>query len=143
VTVTRGSGRVLSRYNQAGSCSGCATPVSRAGVREPYSVADIGARLRALRLRRGMSLAIVGGLAGISAPYLSMVETGKRRLDRYSLIVGLADALGVPPDALTSDAADASRRVRDELPDAKRRALADGLADSAALAARDAVGMSA
>jgi transcriptional regulator with XRE-family HTH domain len=60
-------------------------------------LAGIGARLRALRHRRGMSLAVLAGLSGKSAAYLSMVENGKRPLDRYSLIVSLAEALGVPP----------------------------------------------
>jgi transcriptional regulator with XRE-family HTH domain len=63
-----------------------------------------------------MSLEVLGGLAGISAAYLSMAETGKRRLDRYSLIVALAAALGVPPGDLTGEAIPASRLtgVRDE-----------------------------
>jgi hypothetical protein len=47
-----------------------------------------------------MSLHVLAGLAGLSAAYLSMVENGKRKLDRYSRIVALADALGVPPGEL-------------------------------------------
>jgi transcriptional regulator with XRE-family HTH domain len=60
-------------------------------------VAEIGVRLRAVRLRRGMNLTVLAGLVGVSASYLSMVENGKRNVDRYSLIVALAEALGVPP----------------------------------------------
>jgi transcriptional regulator with XRE-family HTH domain len=47
-----------------------------------------------------MSLEVLGGLCDVSAAYLSMVENGKRRLDRYSLIVGLATALQVPPEEI-------------------------------------------
>lgn len=60
----------------------------------------MGTRLRAARLRRGMTLEVLAGLAGLSSAYLSMVENGKRKLDRYSLIITLADALGVQPGEL-------------------------------------------
>jgi len=46
----------------------------------------------------------------VSAAYLSMVENGKRNIDRHSLIVALADALGVPPGELAPDMA--VKRVR-------------------------------
>jgi transcriptional regulator with XRE-family HTH domain/tetratricopeptide (TPR) repeat protein len=94
--------RPLSRYNDGDYCGGCA----KAGLQEmgarPVSagVAEIGTRLRATRLRRGMTLEVLAGLAGLSPAYISMVENGKRSLDRYSLIVALADALGVPPGEL-------------------------------------------
>ncbi len=55
----------------------------------------IGERLRTLRLWRHMTLAEVGGLAGVSAAYLSMVERGLRPLDRRSTISALAAALRV------------------------------------------------
>jgi transcriptional regulator with XRE-family HTH domain len=75
-------------------CGACSAgdgdrPAARAG--------DIGTRLRVLRRQRGMSLTVVGGLCGVSAAYLSMVENGKRNLDRWSTILALADALKVPP----------------------------------------------
>lgn len=66
----------------------------------PQTAGEIGERLKAVRRRRGMSLRVVAGLAGVSAPYLSMVETGKRSLDRYSLIRDLAEALRVPASDL-------------------------------------------
>lgn len=55
---------------------------------------EIGARARAVRRRRGMSLATVAGLAGISKSYLSMLESGDRRFERLGLIERLAEALG-------------------------------------------------
>jgi transcriptional regulator with XRE-family HTH domain len=57
--------------------------------------ATIGERLHAIRLWRGMTLAEVGGLAGLSAAYLSMVERGLRTIDRRSTISALAVALRV------------------------------------------------
>jgi transcriptional regulator with XRE-family HTH domain len=60
----------------------------------------IGARLRQIRKTRGKSLEVIAGLAGISAPTLSRIETGKQALDSMSQIVGLADALQIPPSEL-------------------------------------------
>lgn len=54
-----------------------------------------GARLRILRRWRGMTLAELSGLAGVSLSYLSMVERGQRMLDRRSYISGVAAALRV------------------------------------------------
>ncbi|WP_084628213.1 helix-turn-helix domain-containing protein [Amycolatopsis nigrescens] len=63
----------------------------------------IGRTLRQIRKARGKSLAVVAGLAGISPGYLSMLESGKRALDRRSLIVRLANALEVAPTELTGE----------------------------------------
>ncbi|MGH8904180.1 MAG: helix-turn-helix domain-containing protein, partial [Egibacteraceae bacterium] len=54
----------------------------------------IGARARMIRRRRGLSLEVVAGLAGITAGYLSMLERGLRGFNRRGLIEDLADALG-------------------------------------------------
>jgi transcriptional regulator with XRE-family HTH domain len=56
--------------------------------------------MRAFRRRRGMTQEVLAGLTGLTAAYVSMIENGKRPLDRYSLIVTLAGALGVPPAEL-------------------------------------------
>ncbi|MGB8199080.1 MAG: helix-turn-helix transcriptional regulator, partial [Pseudonocardiaceae bacterium] len=75
----------------------------------------IGVRARKIRCRRGLSLEVVGGLAGISGPYLSMLERGLRGFNRRGLIEDLADALGCSvvdltgqpcqlPDRATEDA---------------------------------------
>ncbi|GGM50927.1 transcriptional regulator [Longimycelium tulufanense] len=65
--------------------------------------ADIGERARMIRRRRGMSLAVTAGLAGISKSYLSMLESGERRFERRSLINNLAAALGCSVVDLTGE----------------------------------------
>ena len=56
--------------------------------------ATIGSRARLIRRRRGLSLDVAAGLAGISKSYLSMLETGQRRFDRGGLLPALSEALG-------------------------------------------------
>jgi transcriptional regulator with XRE-family HTH domain len=57
-------------------------------------ISGIGARVRSARL----TLQVLAGLYGVSAAYLSMVENGKRPVERYSLRMHLAAALrGVQP----------------------------------------------
>ena len=53
----------------------------------------IGQRLRMIRRRRGQGLTVAAGLAGISKPYLSMLERGERGFNRRGLIEDLAEAL--------------------------------------------------
>lgn len=55
----------------------------------------IGARLRALRRWRRMTLVELSGLADISPSFLSMAERGLRSLDRRSHIAALARALRI------------------------------------------------
>ncbi|MGH4002217.1 MAG: helix-turn-helix domain-containing protein, partial [Pseudonocardiaceae bacterium] len=55
---------------------------------------SIGAHARMIRRRRGLSLEVVAGLAGITGAYLSMLERGLRGFNRRGLIEDLADALG-------------------------------------------------
>ncbi|MGH3828379.1 MAG: helix-turn-helix domain-containing protein, partial [Pseudonocardiaceae bacterium] len=55
---------------------------------------SIGARARLIRHRRELNLETVAGLAGISAPYLSLLERGLRGFNRRGLVADLADALG-------------------------------------------------
>lgn len=94
-----GCGRPLSRYNDRPFCGGCSGTDDRPGQSDARA-GDIGARLRYLRCRRGMTLTALAGLAGVSPAYLSMVEHGKRALDRWSTIVALANALKIPPAEL-------------------------------------------
>ncbi len=61
----------------------------------------IGARVRMVRRRRGLSLDVVAGLAGISKSYLSVLERGQRGFNRRGLIKDLADALGCSVAGLT------------------------------------------
>lgn len=75
----------------------------------------IGARAGMIRRRRGLSLDVAAGLAGISKPYLSLLENGKRGFNRRGLLEDLATALGcsaadltgqpyLPPDRASADA---------------------------------------
>ncbi len=66
-----------------------------ANTRQPeLPASEIGQRIRTIRRRRGLSLDTAAGLAGISKPYLSMLERGQRRFDRRGLLEDLAHALG-------------------------------------------------
>ncbi|MGH3912015.1 MAG: helix-turn-helix domain-containing protein [Pseudonocardiaceae bacterium] len=60
----------------------------------------IGRRLREIREARGKTLEVIAGLAGITESYLSLLENGKRALNRRSRIVALANALEVSPGEL-------------------------------------------
>lgn len=70
------------------------TPLDRESV-------DIGRRARMIRKRRGLSLEVVAGLAGITKGYLSMLENGQRGFQRRGLIEDLASALGCSVADLT------------------------------------------
>lgn len=61
----------------------------------------IGRRARQIRKAKGKSLAVIAGLAGISASHLSNLELGRRNLDRAALVDALAAALDVAPAELT------------------------------------------
>lgn len=103
---------------------------------------EIGRRARLIRRRRGMGLAVAAGLAGISKPYLSLLETGKRGFNRRGLLEDLAGALGcsvadltgepcLPVDRDTADAQAAVPGVQvalhnygpDDVPDVRPRPL--------------------
>jgi transcriptional regulator with XRE-family HTH domain len=60
-----------------------------------YYVA-LGARLRTLRLARGLSLAELGAAVGMSRQAMSQLENGRLRARAYEL-TRLAPALGVTP----------------------------------------------
>jgi transcriptional regulator with XRE-family HTH domain len=61
----------------------------------------VGQRVRQERTSQGMSLRKLARLAGLSASFLSLVETGQRNLDSRHSLGAVADALGVPVSALT------------------------------------------
>lgn len=67
----------------------------------PVDDRTIGRRLRLIRRSRGKAQQVIADLAGISNSHLSRLESGERALDRRSLIVALANALGVAPTELT------------------------------------------
>src|SRR5262245_64026268 len=82
-----------------------------------------GQRLRHLRRAKGVTLEALGARVGKPAPYLSLVENGRREA-RLSLIDALAGALDVTPsDLLTGEAP--NRRARLEV--AVQRAQEDPL----------------
>jgi len=63
--------------------------------------AEIGARVRAIRRHRAMSVDVAAGLAGISRSYLMMLERGDRHFNRRGLVENVAAALGCSPADLT------------------------------------------
>src|SRR5256885_11679097 len=64
---------------------------------------SIGERIAILRRRRGMSQAAVAGRLGRSVQWLSNIERGVRSPDRYSILVPIADVMGVTVADLTGD----------------------------------------
>ena len=64
-----------------------------------FDANTFGHRLRHYRRRRGLTLDEFGALIGRPAPYLSMVENGKKE-PRIGQIAAMADALGVTMDEL-------------------------------------------
>lgn len=62
----------------------------------------MGARIRAWRLKRGLSQRTLGGLAGVSQGYISQVEAGLKEIDKRSTMVRVAEALQVSVGELTN-----------------------------------------
>ncbi|MEV5708794.1 helix-turn-helix transcriptional regulator [Actinoallomurus sp. NPDC052274] len=63
--------------------------------------AEIGRRIARQRRRRGLSQAALAQLVGRSESWLSQVERGLRSIDSHSLLVQLAEILGVDISQLT------------------------------------------
>ena len=95
-----------------------------------------------IRRRRGLSLDVVAGLAGISGSYLSMLERGQRGFNRRGLIEDLATALScsvvdltgqpyLPPDRESARAKQVIIQIEeglneaslDDVPDLRPRTL--------------------
>lgn len=74
-------------------------------------VNPIGRRIRAVRLRRGLTLTAAAQLAGMSPSYLSLIERGLRPVQRRSTLEALANALRVPPSDLTGQPYPSSSRA--------------------------------
>lgn len=74
-------------------------PVGDTGDDTAATIAAVGARLRALRQRRGVTLADLAEATGISVSTLSRLESGQRRAT-LQLLLPLAQAHRVPLDDL-------------------------------------------
>jgi len=72
---------------------------------------DIGAALRILRTRAGLTQDEVSARAGIDAPYLSRVEGGWRDI-RWSTLQRLLSAIGADLHQLSDALADAQRQAQ-------------------------------
>jgi transcriptional regulator with XRE-family HTH domain len=83
----------------------------------------IGARIVYWRRRRGLTQAVLAGLAGVSQSFVSQVEAGHKSVERRSTLVALARALrvtvadlldqpGDPTDPLKADVAAATPAIR-------------------------------
>jgi transcriptional regulator with XRE-family HTH domain len=86
---------------------------------EPLWRQVLGSRLRALRAKRGETLAETADRAGISPQYLSEIERGRKE-PSSEMIAALAGALDTTLADLTADVTEDLRRSQREL-----RALAD------------------
>ena len=65
-------------------------------------LADIGGRIRAIRAEQSLNLDQLARLTGISAPALSLIETGKRDA-RLTTVAKIAAALRVSLSTLLDD----------------------------------------
>ena len=70
---------------------------------EKKLLVDAGKRIRGTRGAQGLSLEQLARLTGISAPALSLIETGKRD-PRLTTLKRIADALRQPLTAFIGDA---------------------------------------
>jgi len=71
----------------------------------------VGAVLREYRQRRGLTLSVASGLAGMSTAHLSKLELGEK-LANLNSIFKIAYALGVPPEEIVREI---DRRTQNEL----------------------------
>lgn len=76
---------------------------------EKSLLADAGRRIREARAGQGLSLEQLARLTGISAPALSLIETGKRD-PRLTTLKRISAALRVPITALIADGVSAPPR---------------------------------
>jgi HTH-type transcriptional regulator, competence development regulator len=76
---------------------------------EKKLLADAGHRIRETRASQGLSLEQLARLTGISAPALSLIETGKRD-PRLTTLKRIADALRTPLAAFIADGSGAAER---------------------------------
>ncbi|MEU1400394.1 helix-turn-helix transcriptional regulator [Micromonospora zamorensis] len=83
----------------------------------------IGGVLRRLRQSQGRTLREVAASAGVSVPYLSEVERGRKEASS-EVLAAICRALGIRLSDLLEEARDDLRRVEHRIPAAPRAALA-------------------
>ncbi|TDC38468.1 XRE family transcriptional regulator [Micromonospora sp. 15K316] len=81
----------------------------------------IGGVLRRLRLRQGRTLREVAEAAGVSVPYLSEVERGRKEASS-EVLAAICRALGIHLSELLEEARDDLRQVEPRLPATPRAA---------------------
>src|SRR5947209_14678293 len=84
--------------------------------------AEVGKRIRAARLERGMTLAQVGG-DDLSRSFLSLVELGRSRISLRALAI-VADRLDLPMSYFLDDSAGGTHAAAELLVDQAEVALA-------------------
>jgi transcriptional regulator with XRE-family HTH domain len=77
----------------------------------PDVLADVGPRLKRLRVRRSMTLTAVAAKTGISKSTLSRLESGQRK-PSLELLLPLAEVYHLPLDELVGTPAVGDPRVR-------------------------------
>lgn len=104
---------VLSRYNEEPYCSGCSRRVrhqpaptpcvptavwARADVREALLARDFGRLCQLVRVAGDLRQSDMAELTGLSQAFLSMLESGTRRLTNIDKIVELLGGLNTPAE---------------------------------------------
>src|SRR5262249_1524438 len=109
---------------------------------------SFGGRLKALRLRRGLSREVFGGLVGRSSDWVKSVETGRLLMPRLPLLLRIAEVLQIddlvdlvgdqslPVESVTRGAHDQATDVAEALFAAPDTPVPDREPDLAALAVR-------
>ncbi len=85
---------------------------------------EVGHRLRQARLARSLNLHELARLTGISAPALSLIETGKRD-PRLTTLSRIAAALRLPLPSVLEDGAAPEPAKASSLPDDRGYDLGD------------------
>ena len=81
----------------------CRITMGKGGTELPtYDCAEIGMRIKSLRIRSGMTQAELAEEIGCSVPYLSYVENGRKTI-AFEQFLRVLDAFSVSADELLTD----------------------------------------
>jgi transcriptional regulator with XRE-family HTH domain len=75
----------------------------------------IGSRIRYWRGRRGLTQTVLAGLAGVSQPFISYVEAGRKSIERRSTLVAVARALQVTVGDLLGQPGDPTDPLKEQV----------------------------